>query len=268
VPDHEHLLRPGTLALARAFTVDSYHWDPDQVSTHAYLHFELAEPGLSIPEEMWPATRSLVTSPVLSGICDYLLELARIPGGAARARSDQLLGVLLDLFVSGPLGEPEASLHPCVAAVIECVHHAWSSDGPRIMAADELAAASNVSAGHLFRIFRTEYACGPARALELVRLARCAVALQRSNASLAEIARGGGFANAYHFSRRFAQVYGMPPGAYRGLGPGPDPLSAVRAAGLLPIAAPLMSSTSPMTQARSRGDRTRLAPLPRPSLGL
>jgi transcriptional regulator GlxA family with amidase domain len=111
------------------------------------------------------------------------------------------------------------------------------------MAADELAAASNVSVGHLFRVFRTEYGCGPARALELVRLARSAVALQRSNASLAEIARQGGFANAYHFSRRFSAAYRMPPGAYRALGLGPDPLATVRAAGLLPVTAPLMSST-------------------------
>ena len=74
VPDHEHLLRPGTLALAQAFTVDSYHWDPARSRRTRMCTSKLAEPGLSIPEEMWPATRSLVASPVLSGLCDYLLE--------------------------------------------------------------------------------------------------------------------------------------------------------------------------------------------------
>jgi AraC family transcriptional regulator len=242
VSSSERPLRPGTLALAHAVTVDSYHWDPARVSTHAYVHFQLAEPWRTTPEADWPDTRSLATSPVLSGICDYLLELGRMPGSAAQDRSDQLLGLLLDLFVTGPLGEPEPSLHPSVQATMECAHRAWSVEGPRIMSADELAAAANVSPGHLFRVFRGEYGCGPARALELIRLARSAVALQRSNASLAEIARRAGFTNAYHFSRRFAQAYGMPPGAYRGLGLGPDPLQPVREQGLLPFAAPLMSS--------------------------
>lgn len=90
-------------------------------------------------------------------------------------------------------------------------------------------------------MFRNAYGWGPAHALELVRLARSAVALQRSNASLAEIAHRGGFANAYHFSRRFRLTYGRPPGEYRALGPVPDPLEPVRSAGLLPFAAPLMS---------------------------
>ena len=51
-----------------------------------------------------------------------------------------------------------------------------------------------------------------------------------------------GFANAYHFSRRFSQAYRMPPGTFRALGLGPDPLEPVLGAGLLPFAAPLMST--------------------------
>ena len=84
---------------------------------------------------------------------------------------------------------------------------------------------------------RAELGCGPARALELVRLARSAATLQRSNASLAAVGAQHGFANAYHFSRRFSQAYRMPPGTFRALGLGPDPLEPVRRAGLLPFAA-------------------------------
>jgi AraC family transcriptional regulator len=79
-----------------------------------------------------------------------------------------------------------------------------------ILPAAELAAAAGVSSGHLFRVFRAEFGCGPARALEVVRLARSAATLQRSKASLAAVAAQHGFANAYHFSRRFSQADRMP----------------------------------------------------------
>jgi transcriptional regulator GlxA family with amidase domain len=60
--------------------------------------------------------------------------------------------------------------------------------------------------------------------------------LQRSNASLGEVAAGCGFANAYHLSRRFRTAYGVPPGAYRRDAAGSDPMAPVRSAGLLPVA--------------------------------
>src|SRR5918998_6357912 len=58
------LLRPGTLALARAGTVDSYHWDDDMGTTHAYVHFAMDPAGL-VSTAGWPATRSMTASPVL-----------------------------------------------------------------------------------------------------------------------------------------------------------------------------------------------------------
>ena len=249
----DRVLRPGSLALARAGTVDSYHWDDDMNSTHAYVHFGLDAVDLG-PTAGWPATRSMTASPILGGICDYLLQLATTPSQRARERSDQLLELLLDLFLNGPLAEPEPVLHDYVTTTIRAAQRAWSSGSLRILPAAELAVAAGVSPGHLFRVFRAELGCGPARALELVRLARSAATLQRSNASLAAVAAQHGFANAYHFSRRFSQVYRMPPGTFRALGLGPDPLEPVRRAGLLPFAAPLMSTPRPDWSHHATGD--------------
>jgi AraC-like DNA-binding protein len=184
----------------------------------------------------------MAASPVLGGICDYLLQLATIPSQQARDRSDQLLELLVDLFVNGPVTDPQPVLHDCITRTIRAAQRAWSTKGLRILPAAELAAAAGVSAGQLFRVFRAELGYGPVRALELVRLARSAAMLQRSNSSLAAVAEQHGFANAYHFSRRFSQAYGMPPGTFRALGLGPDPLGPLRSSGLLPFAAPLMST--------------------------
>lgn len=243
-PPRDALLTPGQLALARAGTVDSYQWDAGVVSSHAYVHFGLTGAEALPGPGAWPATRSFLDMPVLGALCDYLVELAQAPSAAARNRSDELVRLLLDLFVTGPLIEPEPALAGYLKAVTEHVHRVWDTDGLRLIEVPELARAAGLSPGHLFRLFRSRFGCGPARALELVRLARAAGLLQRSNATLAEIAADTGFANAYHFSRRFAAVYATPPGAYRHRSQPKDPLGPVRAAGLLPMAQLLLRSSA------------------------
>jgi AraC family transcriptional regulator len=235
-PGRSVTLLPGTLLLAPAGAVDSFRWDRDVVSRHAWAHFRVADPGpLPGPAE-WPVVRDLAGAPVLSGLCRYLEDLGSQQSEAARARSDQLLGLLLDLFVRGPFEEPAAGVPEVVSAVVEAVRRSWAADGVRLVEVEELAAAACVSPGHLFRVFRQHYGCGPARVLELVRLSRAAVLLQRSNASLADVAAATGFANAYHLSRRFRSAYGVPPGGYRRGHATDDPVAPLREAGLLPLA--------------------------------
>jgi AraC family transcriptional regulator len=233
-PDIQVRLRPGMLLLAPSGVVDSYQWDVAAPSRHAWAHFRVDDPGRLAGME-WPLTRNLTGSPVLSGICSYLLDLAALGTDESRTRTQELMGVLLELFVSGPLDDPQPAWPEHITTAIEAVRQIWRRDGIRIVAAEELADAAGISPGHLFRLFRAEYGCGPAHALELVRLARAAVALQRSNATLAEIAGSCGFANAYHFSRRFAAAYDSPPGTFRGRHPMGDPLAPLRTAGLLRV---------------------------------
>ncbi|MET1007002.1 MAG: AraC family transcriptional regulator [Propionibacteriaceae bacterium] len=241
VRERRYLLTPGTIALARAGTVDSYQWDEQRTSTHAYVHFRITDSSGLADEGGWPVTRSLRGSPILEGICAYLLELAGQQSALARRRSDEFLHLLLDLFVNGPLEEPEQALPGYLAAITAHTREVWDAEGMRIVGVPELARAANISVGHLFRLFRENYGCGPARAFELVRLARAAISLQRSNATISEIADLSGFANPYHFSRRFAAVYGTPPGTFRSLTFSPDPLEPVRDAGLLPFAHALLN---------------------------
>lgn len=230
------LLTPGQLALAQAGTVDSYQWDATDVSSHAYVHFALAAAEALPSEDTWPATRSMLDVPILGAICDYLLELAQRQSARTQARSDELVRLLLDLFVTEPVAELAPGLPGYLAIVAEHVRDVWHAEGMRLIEVPELARVAGLSAGHLFRLFRHRFGCGPAHALELIRLARAAGLLQRSNATLTGIAAETGFANAYHLSRRFTAVYAMPPGAYRSPRQPTDPLSPVRTAGLLPMA--------------------------------
>lgn len=229
-------LRPGQLTLVTPGIRDMFRWDRQRTSRHAYLHFMIIEPSGLPPTWQWPIVRDLVAAPILHGICDYLLELAAIGTAPAQRRSDELVALLVDLYVTGPLTESGPVLPPHIAAAVEHVRRAWATDGMRIVTIEELCSATGLSAGHLHRLFRDHYRTGPARVFELIRLARGAVSLQRSNSGLTEIAQLVGYSNPYHFSRRFSQLYGQPPGRYR-LGADPtDPFEPLRSAGLIPLA--------------------------------
>ncbi len=234
-------LRPGQLVLATPGTRDTFQWDPRRATRHAFIHFMITDPAGLPPTWRWPMVRDLVTAPILSGICDYLLELAGLGTDAARRRSDELVTLLVDLYVTGPLAAAEPDLPTQVAAAVDRVRSLWAADGMRIVPVEELCGAIGVSSGHLHRVFRDHYGTGPARCFELIRLARGAVSLQRSNAGLAEVARQVGYTNPYHFSRRFRQAYGCPPGRYRGTADPVDPLEPLRLGGLLPLAGRLLS---------------------------
>ena len=102
------------------------------------------------------------------------------------------------------------------------VRDRWDADGLVPVAREELAAAASVSVGHLSRLFRAEHGCGPARALELVRLARGLVLLRSGSMSVKEVGAAVGFADQYHFSHRFRAAFGLSPSAYRAAGPPPS----------------------------------------------
>ena len=227
-----HELRPGQLLLTRPGFTEHYTWDPDQPCTHAYVTFYVDDPGPLGPPDTWPLIRDLSADP-LPALCRYLLR-------AGERRTGQVLGWLLDLFVAGPLpDEADDDLPEHLERLVDHLRAVWNDGDLRPLDLTELADAAHVSPGHLARLFRERYACGPVGAVELVRLARAAVLLERSNLSVAAIADACGFVNPFHFSRRFRTAYGTAPRDYRAARP-TDPLDPVRRAGLLPIARRLL----------------------------
>jgi AraC-like DNA-binding protein len=234
VDDDQHVLRPGLLALAQPGLVDHYQWDRDRASTHAYVHFGLT--GVDQLRRPWPRVRSFAALPVLDGICHYLLQLAGDRSAQSAARRDQLLALMVDIFVLGPAPSGGAAgLPQSVITIADRVRMDWDANGIRPLGVDTLAGFADVSTGHLHRIFREQVGLAPGRALELIRLARAATTLRRSSASIAEVSALTGFADPYHFSRRFSGVYGMPPGRYRRADDPIDPLTPLQNSGLLQL---------------------------------
>jgi hypothetical protein len=148
----ERLLRPGTIALSRPGLSESYAWDQRRHSTHAFVHFDLGPAAARRlgPADAWPLVREGASHPVLAGLCDHLVALAGADDPAALTRSMELLSMLVDLFVKGPLPERRTAVgSSVVAAALAHVRDKWARHGLVIVSMVELAGAAGVSAGHL-----------------------------------------------------------------------------------------------------------------------
>jgi AraC-like DNA-binding protein len=226
-----HRLTPGVVALSTLGTTERYRWDPVRPSAHAFVHFELPH---VIDASSWPRTRTMSECPPLGALADALFDVALADQRTAHRRTAQIIGLMLDLFLDPP--PSSAGAGPDVTdRAIAAVRAVWSANGPRIVGIEQLADDVGVSAGYLSRSFAARFGLGPSAALELIRLGRAAVALQRSSSTLSRIAAECGFTDEFHLSRRFRRVYALPPGAYRRAGAPGDPLSPIIERKLMPL---------------------------------
>ncbi len=192
----------------------------------------------------WSA-RPIVTPAGGSILLRYLLNLSEDRSRTHHQTVQEALRLLLTLFVQGPLPDRDDEPPPLhLDTMLEGVRRAWSPPAPtRPLSLTELAAAACISAGYLSRLFRHHYGIGPVAAFELLRLARAATLLTRSNLSVAAVAHDCGFANPYHFSRRFHHVYGQPPGRYRRATTCMEPSEPLAQAGLLTLSGRIWRAT-------------------------
>ncbi|WP_248761186.1 AraC family transcriptional regulator [Pseudarthrobacter sp. SSS035] len=233
---HDNIVAPGTLALARPGTIESYRWDEHTPTTHAFIHLDIEPSADAPPPTEWPLMRRFSADDPLAGMCSYLLTLARMNSEESRSRSDEIVELLVDIYLRGPLESAGPRIAgPRIQQALDFVGMTWQTEGVRIISLQELATAAGVSVGHLSREFRDEFRVGPITALERVRLGQAAIALQRSTYRIEEIAHQAGYSNPYHFSRRFSGTYGIPPRRYRRDSRGKDPLQPLTDSGLLPV---------------------------------
>jgi AraC family transcriptional regulator len=231
-------LGPNSLLLGRPGITDSFIWDRTRPTRHAYLHFALiGQPGQLPDPARWPLVRTLPDDDPLRPLLRYLLGLGEHRSGTHQQTTQEVLRLLLTLFVQGPLPDHDQQrLPPHLDTLVAFVRRAWSPPAPtRPLSLQDLAAGACLSAGYLSRVFRRHYGIGPVAAFELLRLARAATLLVRSNLSVAAVAHDCGFANPYHFSRRFHRRYGQPPGRYRHAASRLQPAEPLAQAGLLAL---------------------------------
>src|SRR6266511_1325027 len=239
-------LGPNSLLLARPGIRDSFIWDRTRPTRHAYLHFQLIGAVVG-------AARSRPVAPGANPArCRSAPAPAALPAQPQQTTlrhlqqtAQEVLRLLLTLFVQGPVPDGDGAPLPAhLDTLLEFVRAAWSPPAPtRPLSLDDLAAGACISTGYLSRLFRHHFGIGPVAAFELLRLAQAATLLVRSNLSVAAVAHDCGFANPYHFSRRFHRVYGQPPGRYRRASRRPQPTEPLARAGLLALSGRIWRAT-------------------------
>ncbi|MGC4938091.1 helix-turn-helix domain-containing protein [Kribbella sp. DT2] len=231
-------LVPGKLLLIRPGMQDEFHWDPRTSTRHAYVHFTLES---AVPDDC-PLVRDLTgRQDPMGALCNYLVWLGSTAPADWELHARETLRMLMLTFLATPATPPVALPEP-VVAMLHAVRVAWSDGVARPIPLEELASAAGVSPSTLCRVFGRHFAVGPVgpvAAVELLRLARAEPLLWHTNLSIQAVAVQCGFADAYHFSRRFSAIYGLAPTAFRQAPPETAPPSPLEAAGLTSLSTTL-----------------------------
>ncbi|RIQ13674.1 helix-turn-helix domain-containing protein [Jiangella rhizosphaerae] len=143
------------------------------------------------------------------------LEGGRRTAGRVLGHLVTILGILADGRAGGgPAGDgttPAPAMHPAVAATI-----ARLEDAPeRAWRLDELAAAVNLDAAYLGRLFRRHVGLTPLGLLSRIRAERAATLLTHSTLPAARVGAAVGWDDPTYFARRFRSLVGLSPTEYR-----------------------------------------------------
>ena len=105
-------------------------------------------------------------------------------------------------------------IRPADQALARAERFIFKQFGQRLSLLD-LAATVGLSRQHLLKLFRLRHAASPTQYLYERRLRVAADQLADTGHSIKEIARSCGFANEFHFSRKFKLAYGKSPRLWR-----------------------------------------------------
>lgn len=208
---------PGSVILCRPGEPETFRWDQNSPTRHAYLHFTLRDPYESLPpDSSWPLVRPLWSTD------DLMATLFRHILTWSKSEDLELLRLdvahLMAVFFSGQsaVGFVQREKWPeAVELAYLYMNDRLTADSAAAISLGEIAEAVHVTPEHLCRLFKKTIGTSPGRVAGLIRLELAAALLLRSNFSISKIAEIYGFATPYHFSERFKQEFGVSPRAMR-----------------------------------------------------
>lgn len=206
----------GSIVLCRPHATDSFQWDEKRRTRHAFFHFRVhALPAFWPDAALWPLVRTPPEGDILRPLFRHVLARAGANNKDKSAALESRLGVahLLASFVSGHTRSadvPHQAWPDAVERVWRAIHE-QDEEARAPLSLSQLGQIACATPEHLCRVFKSSTGWTPIQAQRLARLDRAATMLVRSNYGIAEIALLCGFANAFHFSRRFKEAFGQSP---------------------------------------------------------
>ncbi len=220
-----HATTPGTILSMLPGMTLRHDWGSAR-SFQAFIVFDFSSLPKDFPAPaQWPRRRQLSGDETFLELWRFLLAMEQTGLSAARGQDRaaraaiviQSLELLLRMFVSGVVdgqGRTSAALPRAVERALDFMLDRVARGKVRFDL-QAVARAAGVTPQHLCRAFRRELDASPIECAHLMRVEHAASVLERTDQTLAEVAERFGYSSAFHFSRVFKQVYGLPPSDYR-----------------------------------------------------
>ncbi len=201
----------------------------DGSAEHVAIHFDFSAGGLAAsPWRRKPYeivfSHNLSISPRIAlqprdGIEDNCLAVVRsfaaIDPLASVEASAELSKLLIRLLRQRPNPADDGAGQGRAERTVESVIAFVESHVREKLTSSDLAAHTGLSETHLNRVFRQQTGYAPMEYVRRYRVQQAKVFLADADLSVKEVAVRTGFDDAYHFSRVFRQIAGVPPTAYR-----------------------------------------------------
>lgn len=168
------------------------------------------------PRELTLADRTYFEHPQLAALCDQLVATPW-QGADGLLRVNELTHAALSgLLQSQAMTDPGARLRGGLAPVVRRrLADYIEAHLAQPITLGELAQVACLSEFHLARMFRVSFGMPPSAWVAQRRLDRARVLLKESALPLQQVADACGYADLSHFSHRFKDAVGTPPGKYR-----------------------------------------------------
>jgi AraC-like DNA-binding protein len=206
----------GSIVLCRPGHVDSFRWDVRHRTRHGYVHFDIHQmPEHWLSPTEWPLVRMPEPTDIILSLFKHTL---RCIGRIDPIQIQYAVSTMLCAFVTGSMSAEELSpgrFPEAVQYAIAYIHRRLEDEPASPMPLADIARVAGVTPEHLCRLFTACTGMGPAETVRKLRLDNGATLLARTNYSVGQVADLVGFANGYHFARRFKIQFNETPSAYR-----------------------------------------------------
>ncbi|MEM1446981.1 MAG: AraC family transcriptional regulator [Planctomycetota bacterium] len=208
-------IAPGELVVQWPGMREVYRFDRKQWTTHRWIALSYDDKPAT---QRWlrEAQRRSPRTVIETDAMRRLFETGFALGGAAMGHVAEayLACVLGTIDADGDLAEARPGRNPHPPVLAEALAYIDTNLHEAIELAD-LADAASVTAPHLVRLFRKELGVTPIALLWQRRVERARGLLSDTGLSVSEIGYAVGFTSPHHFSRKFREIVGRSPKAFR-----------------------------------------------------
>ncbi|MDR3710089.1 MAG: helix-turn-helix transcriptional regulator [Capsulimonadaceae bacterium] len=205
----------GSIVLCRPSTTDSFQWDRKRETRHAYFHFGVRSLPAAWANSGWPLSRDPLDGDLLVVLFRYVLT--RLD----RGDPDEVTLAIAQMLAAYRSGDRSTDLRgqsahsTAVTMVCDYIRRRLDEAPSEPISLTDMADVAHVTPAHLCRLFQAALGQPPGRLVRSARLDRAATLVTHSNYSITEIADLCGYANPFHFSRRFKDAFGQSPTVVR-----------------------------------------------------